>query len=160
MLAESFDVIAPLDVMTKRLGRVAASEELPALIEVDPPRIAASFSEQLELSSHRVITPDTLLELDAVDVGRHRAPLSSIQPAVRPPCQRVDQRMRILKAEPLQTPPCPSASPVARFSPATKSFERSTLPSPSVSSRIVIRSAPGVPRGGGSGTRSYFVRRY
>ena len=33
-------------------------------------------------------------------------------------------------------------------------------PSPSVSSRIVILSAPRGPRGGGSGRRSYLVRRY
>src|SRR5262249_9067738 len=40
----------------------------------------------------------------------------------------------------------------------TKSLNLSALPSPSVSSQIVIRSAPFGPFGGGSGTRSYTVR--
>ena len=46
------------------------------------------------------------------------------------------------------------------MSPSAKTFTESALPSPSVSSRILIRSAPFGPRGGGSGTLSYSVRRY
>src|SRR4051812_19286322 len=42
-----------------------------------------------------------------------------------------------------QTPPWPTAMPEGMFSPSVKRVTLSTLPSPSVSSRILMRSRPG-----------------
>ena len=42
-----------------------------------------------------------------------------------------------------QTPPWPTAMPEGMFSPSAKTVNRSALPSPSVSSRILTRSRPG-----------------
>jgi hypothetical protein len=42
-----------------------------------------------------------------------------------------------------QTPPCPTAIPDGMFSPSAKTLTVSALPSPSVSSRILILSRPG-----------------
>src|SRR5437660_303040 len=83
MLAKPLDVIAALDVMAQRLGGVAAGEELAVPIEVDPPGVAAALGEQLELPGPWMIAPDALLKLDAANVGRHRAALRPVEPAVR-----------------------------------------------------------------------------
>ena len=42
-----------------------------------------------------------------------------------------------------QTPPAPTAIPEGMFRPSAKTVNLSALPSPSVSSRILIRSRPG-----------------
>src|SRR5205814_2311534 len=102
VLAKALDVIAALDVMAERLGGVAAGEELAVAIEVDPPGVAAPFGEQLELPGDGVVAPDALLELDAADVGRHRAALRPIQPAIGSPGQRVGEGVGILHAEALE----------------------------------------------------------
>ena len=47
----------------------------------------------------RVVAPDALLELDAADLGRDRAPLEAVEPAVRPPGQRVGHRVGVFHAE-------------------------------------------------------------
>src|SRR5262245_59881961 len=41
VLAEALDQICPLHVMLERLGRVARREQVPELIELDSPRVAA-----------------------------------------------------------------------------------------------------------------------
>ena len=50
----------------------------------------------------RVVAPDALLELDAADVGGHRAPLRPVEPAVGPPGQRVGEGVGVLHAEALE----------------------------------------------------------
>ena len=47
----------------------------------------------------RMVPPDALLELDAPDVGRDRAPLKAVEPAVGPPGQRVGHRVGVFHAE-------------------------------------------------------------
>ena len=124
----------------------------------------------------------------AADPGRDGAPLRAVEPAVGPPGHRVDRRVRVLEPEAGRAGPrgrrragrhgcgrdrtrdkapgrrtrrrARPPAPEARFKPSTKTLTLSARPSPSVSSRILIRSAPRGPRGGGSGTRSYSVRRY
>src|SRR4051812_38783697 len=91
VLVEALDVVAPLHVVAERLGGVAAGEELAMAVEVDAPGVAAPLGEQLELPGPGVIAPDALLERDAADVGSDRAPLRPIQPAVRPPGERVGE---------------------------------------------------------------------
>ena len=59
-------------------------------------------AEQLECLGDGVVAPDALLELDAADVGRHRAALGPVKPAVRPPLERVGNGMGILHAEALE----------------------------------------------------------
>ena len=68
------------------------------------------------------------------------------QGQVKPPAQKA--------------PPSPGSTLVARLSPSRKVLRVSNFPSPSRSSRIVMRSAPRVWRGGGGGTRSNSARMY
>src|SRR5262249_40757246 len=102
VLAPALDVVASLDVMAERLGGVAAREELAVPIEVDAPGVAAALGEQLELLCPRAIAPDALLELDAADVGRHRATLRAVEPAVGAPGQRVGEGVGVVHAEALE----------------------------------------------------------
>ena len=46
-----------------------------------------------------MIAPDALLKADAANVGRHRAALRAVQPAVGSPLQRVDHGVRVFHAE-------------------------------------------------------------
>ena len=68
-------------------------------VEVEAPGVAAALAEQLEALRERVVAPDALLELDAADVGRDRAALAAVEPAVRPPGQRVGDGVGVLHAE-------------------------------------------------------------
>ena len=47
----------------------------------------------------RVVAPDALLKLDAPDLGRDRAPLQAVEPAVGPPGERVGHRVGVFHAE-------------------------------------------------------------
>src|SRR5262249_15056127 len=96
VLAERLPVVAALDTMQHVNAAVVRTiEEVTVLVEIEAPRVAAPLAEQLELVRDRMITPNTLLEFDAADVRRHRAPLAAIKPAVRSPRQRVCHRMRV-----------------------------------------------------------------
>src|SRR5262245_61552867 len=101
MLAETLDVVRPLDVVYQPLDCVAEGEEVPETVELDAPGVAAALREQLELLRPRVVAPGALLELDAPDTGRGRAPLAAVQPAVGTPGQRVGERMRVFHPEAL-----------------------------------------------------------
>ena len=100
MLAERLDVIRALHAVQQRVAAViGAVEQSASTVEIEPPRIAAAFAEQLERFRHGMVAPDTLLELDAADIRRHGAPLAAIQPAVRSPRQRVRDAVRVFHAE-------------------------------------------------------------
>src|SRR5262249_31702710 len=93
VLAKRLPIVAALDAMEHvHAAVIRAVEQIAMLVEVESPRIAAAFAEKLKLVRDRMIAPDTLLELDTADVGRNGAPLAAIQPAVRPPGQRVGHR--------------------------------------------------------------------
>ncbi len=57
---------------------------------------------QLEAFRRRMIAPNSLLEFDAADVGRHRAALVAIEPAIGAPSQRIGHRVGVVHAEPGQ----------------------------------------------------------
>src|SRR5205823_4931796 len=78
---------------------ICPGDDIAVFVEVESPGVAAAFREQLELARDRMVAPDALLKLDAANVGRHSAPLRAVEPAVRPPGQRVCQRMRVFEAE-------------------------------------------------------------
>ena len=148
-----------------RVRRTSSRRQLP------PPS-----QKQLELLGDRMIPPDALLELDAADVAGRRAAVEAVQPAVGTPSQVIGQRLGVFHAEAGQqhfgiavghvvaiggpdrtadtepatryTPPWPNSRPVARVEPVDEVLGSSAWPSPSVSSRIVMRSAPVGPRGG------------
>ncbi len=98
-----------------------------------------------------------------------RAPLRGVEPAVGAPAEAVDDRVRVLQPEPFEVnlgiavghvvvvlvgieqqvgrvedpdAPAPRAQAVAMFRPSTNVVCLSSMPSPSVSSWIVIRSRP------------------
>ena len=100
MLAERLPVIASLDAVEHdEPADVGAGEELAVAVEVEAPHVAPALAEQLESLGRRVISPDALLELDAADLGRDRAPLKTVEPAVGPPGQRVRHRVGVFHAE-------------------------------------------------------------
>ncbi len=102
VLAEALEVVGSLNVMTERLGGVAAREQLAVPVEVDAPGVAAALGEQLEPFGWWVIAPDALLKLDAPDLRGHRAALGPVQPTVGPPGQRVGEGVGVLHAKALE----------------------------------------------------------
>ena len=79
-------------------------EEMPVVVEVDPPLVAAAARKNLELVTHRMITPDTGIQ--AQPLARRCTGFANerfiehaviaVQPAVRPPRQAVRCLMRVL----------------------------------------------------------------
>ena len=83
MLAERFHEVAPLHAMQQDVpAEIRAVEQPPQAIEIEPPRVAAPFAEEFELTGRRVIPPDSLLKLDAANAGRDRTSLAAVEPAV------------------------------------------------------------------------------
>ena len=79
---------------------------LAVLVEVEAVGVAAALREQLEPLRLRVVAPDALLELEhllrvgrVLDLRGHGAALGAVEPAVRPPLQRVGVGVRVLHAE-------------------------------------------------------------
>src|SRR6185295_15633036 len=100
VLAERFPIVAPLYAVQHAVAAVVrAIEQVAVLVEIQSPGVAAPFAEQLETPRDRMIPPHTLLELDAANIGRHRAPLAAVEPAVGTPGQRVGHRMGVFHAE-------------------------------------------------------------
>src|SRR5881628_3471014 len=81
---------------------IGAINQLAVFVEVQSPGVAAALAEQLETPGDRVIAPDALLELQPANMGRHRAALAAIEPAVRSPGERVGDRMRVFHPEPAE----------------------------------------------------------
>lgn len=79
---------------------VRAGDRVAVPVEVVPPGIAAPFAEQLELLGLRMVAPNALLKGDAADVGRDRASVGSVEPAIGAPLQRIGKRVRVFHAEP------------------------------------------------------------
>ena len=182
VLAEVLPVVAALHRVVGQVVAVGGEEQVAVGVEGQAEQVAAALAEQLEPSRQRVEPPDGLLELDPADGVARRAAGDAVEPAVRPPGEVIGQRLGVLHAEAgeqdlgvavghvvavavgveqqvgrLEDVDAAVAERQARCrgsSPVTKSLKRSARPSPSVSSQMVIRSAPLGPFGGGSGTRS------
>ena len=100
VLAERLPVIAPLDAVEHdEAAHVGAGEELAVAVEVEAPHVAPALAEELEPLARRVVAPHALLKLDAADPGRDGAPLQAVEPAVRPPGERVRHRVGVFHAE-------------------------------------------------------------
>src|SRR5436305_11348304 len=100
MLAEAFHVIRALDLMQKdRVAVIGAGDHMAMAIEIQPPGVAPALGEKFELSRDRMIAPDSLLKFNAPDVGRHRAALGTIQPAIWSPLEGIGKGVGILHAE-------------------------------------------------------------
>jgi hypothetical protein len=82
--------------MTTPIGAV---KKLTDAVEIQTPRIPAPFTEQFELTSHGMVSPDSLLEFDASNVGGNGAALATVQPSIGTPGQRVGYAVRVLHAE-------------------------------------------------------------
>src|SRR5438105_2401443 len=103
VLAEAFDIVGALHLVEANdVAKVGAGDGVAVGIEVESPGVASSLGEQLELSGKRMITPDALLESDPADMGRDRAPLGTIEPAIRPPLQGVGKGVCVLHAKAAQ----------------------------------------------------------
>src|SRR5262249_4928159 len=86
VLAEVLDVIGPLDLVKHgTAAEIRTCDGIAVAVEIEAPGVAASFGKELEFLGDWMIAPDSLLKRDAADMGRHRAALSSVEPAVRPP---------------------------------------------------------------------------
>ena len=100
VLSERLPVVASLNaVKHDEAADVGAGEELAVAVEVEAPHVATALAEQLESLGRRMISPDTLLELDAPNLGGDGASLQTVEPAVRAPGQRVCHRVGVFHAE-------------------------------------------------------------
>ena len=187
VLGEALEVIAALDHVERDIGAVAAAEGVAGRVEVEAPGVAAPLGEDLEPSGPGMIAPDPLLELVAADPGRDGAPLGTVEPAVGPPGHRVDRRVRVLKPEAREQDLGVAVGPVVVVPVGIEQQVRSladehaAVPDGQRRGQVqaldedLVRIGPAVavgvfedldpvgplgPRGGGSGTRSYSVRRY
>ena len=86
--------------MQQRVPAVVRAIQQPTgTIEIKAPGIAASLAKQLELASNRMISPNTLLKLDAANGGRNGAFLTAIQPTVGAEGERIRNAVSILHPE-------------------------------------------------------------
>src|SRR5439155_14615752 len=90
VLLKPLDVITALDLVEHRVAApVGGRDSVAVRVEVEAPGVAAALREQLEFLRDRMIAPNALLKLDTANLGRHRAALRPIKPAVRSPLERV-----------------------------------------------------------------------
>src|SRR5207244_1708952 len=97
-------------VEAARVAAVVAGEDAAFGINLDAERVAAPFRINLETLLFGMIAPHVLADhLDRrvlaprpSDVGRHRAAVGAVEPAVGPPAQIAGAGVRVLQAEALQ----------------------------------------------------------
>ena len=104
------EMLAALPLQARALNHVPEvrdhahlREELSVLVEVDAPRIAAAFGEDLEDVARRMVTPHarihplTLLggRAGPAHVRRTKHPVTAVEPAVRPPGEGVERLVRV-----------------------------------------------------------------
>ena len=88
----------PLDHVPEMRNDAHLGKELAMFVEVNAPRIAAPFSEDLEEALSRMIAPHpgihplafTLRRAGFADVRRTEHTVATVQPAIRPPRKRVE----------------------------------------------------------------------
>ena len=96
MFTKRFHITGALDsVHQSEPAVVCAVKQSSQRVKVQPPRIPAALAEQLKLTRHRVIPPHTLLKTNTSNHRRHGTALTAIQPAVRPPRQRIGHAVRV-----------------------------------------------------------------
>ena len=107
-------VLAALPLVAPALNHVEEvrddarlDEELPVLVEVQPPRIARALGEDLEAFLHRLIAPHA--GVDELPLGVRRTgdfhmrvgehAVAAVEPAVRTPAEGVEHLVRVLPRE-------------------------------------------------------------
>src|SRR5207249_1839805 len=89
MFAKVLYVIRALDLVQHFLIEIRSGQDLAALVEIEAPGIAPTFGKQLELFGERMVPPNALLKFEVPNVGRDRAALRAVKPAVWPPSERI-----------------------------------------------------------------------
>src|SRR5262249_35987950 len=103
VLGEALPVVAALHpVEQDEPAVVGAVEEVAVAVEGEPPGVAAALAEQLEGPRQRVEGAYPRLEHDTPYPGGHGAALTAVEPAVRPPGERVGDGVGVLHAEAAQ----------------------------------------------------------
>ena len=96
-------VIAGLGQVPEVVDHAGAGEGVADLVEGDPPGVAGPFAEDLEVAGLRVDPEDgagEFVDLAAMlDPGRVEDAVPAVEPAVRPPGQRVRQLVGVEPAE-------------------------------------------------------------
>ena len=111
VLAEALPQVAALHVVKPTgVTTVVSGVDPPLRIELHAEGVAAALREHLIAACLRVVPPDVLahgknlilVKTGSGHLGCHRAALRRVEPAVRPPAQAVDHRVRVLQPEPGQ----------------------------------------------------------
>ncbi len=95
-------VARPLDDVKQMRNDTGRAKSLAVVVEVDPPGIAGSLGEDLELMLERMIAPDAGIDGNALVIRRTRLAdfrmredaVAAIEPAVRPPDEGVQGFVR------------------------------------------------------------------
>src|SRR5262249_52984003 len=82
------------------------AEELAVFVEVHPPRVAGALGEHLKNVPGRVVAPDAGVDRHSLLIRRARLAhlrvredaVAAVEPAVRPPAERVERLVRVLIA--------------------------------------------------------------
>ena len=108
MFGEALAQITALHVVeAPRVAAIVPGEHPPLRVKLHAKRIATALGKHLVAACPGMVAPDVLphgknlvlIETGPPHLGRHRAALRSVKPAVRPPSQAVHHRMRVLKPE-------------------------------------------------------------
>ena len=99
VFAKILHIIRALQCVQHLFAGVGAAKNFAIVVKVQSPQISAAFGEQFEFVRDRVIAPNALLKFNATNMRRDRAALHAVKPAIRSPCQRVRERMRIFHPE-------------------------------------------------------------
>ena len=100
MLGKGFDQIASLHPVQQHMAAIIrAIQQFARPIKVESPGISAPFAKQFKLSRQWMIAPNPLLKFDPANVGGHGTSLTTIQPSVRTPRQRVRNAVRVFHSK-------------------------------------------------------------
>ena len=100
VLAPVFHERAALRIMQPARTPVRAGENAALAIELQTVSIPAALGENLERTRDGMVAPDRLAEkFHALHIRRASAPVRAVEPAVRPPCERVRAAVRVFEAE-------------------------------------------------------------
>ena len=93
------DVSAARDHVEGVGDHAAGEKRLAVRVEIETPGIAGAVGKEVELLVADVIAPDRGVHLHVADFAAREYAVQPVQPAVRPPLERIERLMRILAAE-------------------------------------------------------------
>ena len=68
---------------------ISTVKQVAVTVEIQSPGVAPAFAKEFEPMAQWMIAPNTLLKLNPPDVRSDRAALAAVEPAVRPPGERI-----------------------------------------------------------------------